>query len=177
MVRWHDLRLLQRLHETNEAVGLEELSRRFGTRRSVYRWMARMRHHAAYQPRVAFAALGLVHAHLFIRQPGQKWFEYPYAIDRAWTIDQPGRNVLYLHCLIPSQHAAQIPASGRITSITTSDGWQDLAPLADALDEQGRPIIQQRTAQLASWNGTRLDQIDPFVVPVACELQHPRSMH
>ena len=173
MVR-HDvraLRLLTLVHNMREAVGLEYLSLRIGKRRSVYRWMQRLRGHVTYYPRIAFAGLGLVHVHLFISNAGGEWFSYPYAIDAAWTVDRPGHHTLYLHCLMPREQAELVPDGAGITSITTGDGWQDLAPLEQALDYAGRPVRREAIASpipkvstLETWRD------EPFVLPVACEL-------
>jgi hypothetical protein len=181
MVMTHDaraLRLLNRVHETCEAVGLEQLSRRVGRRRSVYRWMQRLREHVTYYPRIAFAGLGLAHVHLFIDDAGSDWCSYPYAIEGAWTIGRPGQHTLYLHCLLPIEHLELVPQGPGITSITTTDGWQDLAPLEHALDQSGRPVPRQATASpiprvplTPTWHE------QPFILPVACELfQSPSSM-
>ena len=172
------LRLLSRLHKVREAVGLEELSHHVGKRRSVYRWMRRLREHVTYYPRIAYTGMGLVHVHLFIRGAGAEWFSYPYAIDRGWTLDRPGVHTLYLHCLLPTAHLDLVPTGVDITSITTSDGWQDLAPLEHALDRTGRPVPRQATASpLPNVPVTDVWQEYPFVLPVACELlRSPASM-
>jgi hypothetical protein len=170
------LRLLNEVHRTREAIGLEGLSRRMGNRTSVYRWMHHLREHVTYYPRIAYTGLGLVHVHLFISDAAPEWFAYPYAIDRAWTLDRPGHHALYLHCLLPSDHP--IPQGPGITSITTGDGWQDLAPLETALDHNGRVVPRAscaaplpRVPRLDSWMEY------PFLLPVACELlQTPGSM-
>jgi hypothetical protein len=181
MVLPHDaraLRLLNRVHNTREAVGLEHLSRRIGKRRSVYRWMQRLRKHVTYFPRIAFASLGLVHVHLFISDAAESWFAYPYAIEHAWTIDRPGHSTLYLHCLLPAEHLALLPQGAGITSITTSDGWQDLAPLEQSLDRNGRPVAREATAGIiprAPLANACHEQ--PFLLPVATELlRAPPSM-
>lgn len=181
MVMTHDaraLRLLSRVHQTREAIGLEHLSHRIGKRRSVYRWMQRLREHVTYYPRIAFAGLGLAHVHLFISNAGSEWFNYPYAIDRVWTIDRPGRHTLYLHCLMPVEHLDLVPKDDGITSITTSDGWQDLAPLEQALDHAGRPVPREATASpIPQVPFTTAWREHPFVLPVACELlRAPESM-
>lgn len=172
------LRLLNRVHQTREALGLEQLSRRVGKRRSVYRWMQRLRAHVTYYPRIAFAGLGLAHVHLFIGDAGTEWCSYPYAIEAAWTIDRPGHHTLYLHCLIPLEHLDLVPQGAGITSITTTDGWQDLAPLAETLDHTGRPVPREAVASpiprvplTTTWHE------HPFLLPVACELlRSPSSM-
>jgi hypothetical protein len=174
MVMTHDvraLRLLNRMNQTSDAVGLEQLSRRIGSRRSVYRWIRHLRGHLIYYPRIAYAGLGLVHVHLFISDAGPEWFSYPYDIDRAWAVDRPGHATLYLHCLVPSEHLGLVPRGAGITSITTSDGWQDLAPLEFALDRQGRPVPCEATpAPIPRIPVTFAWGEYPFVVPVACEL-------
>jgi hypothetical protein len=181
MVMTHDaraLRLLNRVHNTREAVGLEQLSRRVGKRRSVYRWMQRLREHVTYYPRIAFAGLGLAHVHLFIDDAGDEWLSYPYAIEGAWTIDRPGHHTLYLHCLVPLEHLDMVPSSARITSITTTDGWQDLAPLEEALDHAGRPVPRDAIASpIPRVPFSKTWQEHPFILPVACELfRSPSSM-
>jgi hypothetical protein len=181
MVMTHDvraLRLLSLVHHTREAVGLEQLSCRVGKRRSVYRWMQRLREHVIYYPRIAFAGLGLAHVHLFISNAGSDWFSYPYAIDRAWTVDRPGHHTLYLHCLMPVEHLNLVPQGDGITSITTGDGWQDLAPLEQALDHAGRPVPREATASpIPQVPVTTAWREHPFVLPVACELlRAPASM-
>jgi hypothetical protein len=172
------LRLLTRVHKTREALGLEELSRHVGKRRSVYRWMQRLREHVTYYPRIAYAGLGLVHVHLFITSADATWFSYPYAVDRAWLIDRPGHHTLYLHCLLPREHLDLVPRGDAITSITTGDGWQDLAPLDEALDRTGRPVSRDATASpIPHTPVTSAWHEHPFILPVACELlQGPASM-
>jgi len=181
MVMTHDvraLRLLNRVHHTREAIGLEHLSRRIGSRRAVYRWMQRLRKHVTYYPRIAFAGFGLAHVHLFIRNAEQSWFLYPYAVERAWTIDSPGQYTLYLHCLMPTEHLHLVPQGAGITSITTSDGWQDLAPLEHALDHAGRPVVRDTIASpIPRVPITSALREEPFLLPVAVELlQAPANM-
>lgn len=172
------LRMLSQVHKTCEAIGLEHLSRRLGKRRSVYRWMHRLRKQVTYYPRIAFAGLGLAHVHLFIDDTGDEWLSYPYAIEGAWTIDRPGHHMLYLHCLVPVEHLDVVPSRAGITKITTTDGWQDFAPLEEALDHDGRPVARDAIASpiprvplSTTW------QEHPFILPVACELlRSPSSM-
>lgn len=167
------LRLLNRIHDTRAAVGVEHLSQHMGSRRAFYRWMRRLRKDVTYYPRVAFAGLGLVHVHLFIRNAATEWFAYPYAIERAWTIDRPGHHLLYLHCLLPRTHLNRVPHGPDITSITTDDGWQDLAPLEHALDAAGRPVLRDAVAApLPPVPPTQVLEEEPFLLPVACELVH-----
>lgn len=181
MVITHDvraLRLLNRVHQTREAVGLEHLSRRIGSRRAVYRWMQRLREHVTYYPRIAFAGLGLANVHLFISNAEEAWLTYPYAIERAWTIDRPGHYTLYLHCLVPTEQLDLVPQGADITSITTGDGWQDLAPLEHAIDETGRPVIRKTIASpIPRVPMTTVLNDEPFLLPVALELlQAPTNM-
>src|SRR5215467_7043299 len=87
-----------------------------------------------YYPSVAYEALGLVHIHLFIEDPRARWEALPYAVRASWLVRGPaGVRVLYLHCLVPRAHVEQLsqllkelraPHGDRITSITSSDGWQ-----------------------------------------------------
>jgi hypothetical protein len=172
------LRLLNRVHHTREAIGLERLSRRIGNRRAVYRWMRCLREHVTYYPRVAFTGLGLAHVHLFIRNAEPDWFRYPYAVERVWTIDSPGQHTLYLHCLVPIEQLHLVPQGADITSITTSDGWQDLAPLDQALDQAGRLVVRDTIASpIPRVPITSVLREEPFLLPIAIELlQAPANM-
>jgi len=171
-----DLQRLQRLHETIDVIGPEAISRRFGPRRSIYRWLRRIRSLATYRARISYAALDLAQVHLFIRHADSTWFNYPYAIDRAWVFAQPGEPVLYLRCLVPREHVDKVPSGGDITSITSDDGWQQLSPLDQALYPDGRP--RQRSAIATARHHALVAHCilgDPLIVPVACELatMHP----
>jgi hypothetical protein len=137
--------------------------------------MQRMRQHMKYRPRVAYAGLGLVHVHVFIKNAPESWLQYPYAIDRAWTVDRPGNRMLYLHCLLPREHLARVPAGSGITTIATSDGWQHLE--LQAMDRSGRPVERATSTPdvLAAVPPSVISE-QPFIVPVACELLQSASM-
>ena len=168
---------LHRVYGEHRALGLEALARAGGLApRTVYRWHELLGEGLSYHPNIAYRALGLTHLHLFLTEPSPNAFACPYAIERAWTIAAPGKRVLYLHCVVPIEHAQRIANQYRGASVINSnDGWQHVADLATVLDATGR-IIRGEEPQLPSWRAETVHRdllaSYPLIVPVLFELVH-----
>lgn len=165
----HGIRtLLQTIGAQQRATGLEEFARAQpqGTR-TIYRWHQELSKDFTYYPHLSFAALGLTHLHLFINHEHDAWRDFPYAIEGRWIARQPGERTLYLHCLIPERHRARVQQ--RIAGIEhcwSTDGWQTLADLHHALDEEGRPQPHENTTSVPP----------PAAPPTSIVAQHPLAV-
>jgi hypothetical protein len=173
------LRFVHELHRSERVDGIEAFlrtRRSLASSRSVCRWHRELGDALTYYPSVAYEALGLVHVHLFIEDPRSRWELLPYAVRASWLVCGPaGARVLYLHCLVPREHTdalAQVfkevcaPHGDRITSVTTSDGWQFL--------DQEQPRQLCRVAPPIAWNAV---EHYPLLIPVICEsIEVRRSM-
>lgn len=173
------LRFVHELHRSARVDGIEMFLRArpsLASSRSVCRWHRELGDALTYYPSITYEALGLVHVHLFIEEPRSPWEVLPYAVRASWLVCGPaGARVLYLHCLVPRDHTEQLaellkevraPHGDRITSITTTDGWQ----LLD--QEQPREIC--RLAPPMAWDAV---EHYPLLIPVICEsIEVRRSM-
>src|SRR3954467_15943387 len=133
------LRFVHALHRSERTDGIDTFLRTrpsLVSSRNVCRWHRALVEALTYYPSVAYAALGLTHVHLIIEDPRTRWEQWPYAVRASWLVASPaGTRVLYLHFLVPQAHAGlfaevlhacRSPQGDRITSITTTDGWQFL---------------------------------------------------
>jgi hypothetical protein len=165
------LRFVHELHRCERTDGIDTFLRArpsLASSRSVCRWHRELGDALTYYPSVAYEALGLTHVHLIIEDPRTRWEQLPYAVRASWLVASPaGTRVLYLHCLVPSahtEHLAQLlmdtraPHGDRITSITTTDGWQ----LLD--QEEQREVTWSSPA--AAWDAV---ERYPLLIPVICE--------
>lgn len=138
--------------------------------RAVYRWRRRLGAHLLIVPSVLSEALGLTHAHLFIRDAGTEWLSCPYAVEAAWGTSDFSREVLYLHCLVPFSHQRALAATWRrrnVVVIWSGTGWQQFLA-------RGDPIAIPRLPKDAM---VTLVARDPFIVPVMAESwEYPNSM-
>lgn len=169
------LAYVRALHQQTLARGLEGQQ----PRTTLYRWHRTLGKRLHYYPNISFAALGFTHVHAFVRNAGDHWYTFPYAIERAWTTDHPGRHTLYLHCLIPTVTKMDECLAGwrrpgeTLTTITTGDGWQSLVDLPRVLDRSGR-VLPGATLEHSTptpWRGTTaLPTTYPLAIPVLAEL-------
>lgn len=158
-------RLLRVLHRSPTALGIEELTRlhaELPRARTVYRWHRALGERLTYYPSIAYQSIGLIHLHLIIRTPSHDWQTWPYAIRALWIVSGPGQPALYLHCLVPQEHLAQVAAVVRareshVVSVVTSDGQQFVPELGDTSVSRGPPSAKD------------LLQRYPLVVPVIGE--------
>jgi len=150
---------LRTVHETSRAVGVEELCRLPGMPdvRSVYRWHDALGDDLIYFPNIALQALGLVHVHLFIDDPGPSWESFAYVVRGLWVVRSPGERTLYVHCVIPAHDVDRVCAQiatapdhhecTDVTIITTGDGWQTFAqpspvPRSSAATKDARDLLE-----------------------------------
>jgi len=173
------LRFVHELHRCERVGGIEEFLRArpsLASARSVCRWHRELGDALTYYPSVAYEALGLTHVHLLIEDPRTAWERLPYAIRGSWLVCGPaGTRVLYLHCLVPHAHVSALaqllaecraPQGDRITSITTTDGWQLLQ------HEQQRAVTWSSPAR--AWDAV---EHYPLLIPVIAEsIEVRRSM-
>ena len=148
----------------------------------MYRYLRE--HRPRIYPNIAYTSLGLRHEHLLITNPGLEWEQLPYTIESDWAASTPGERTLYLHCLVPTEvHETFREELGKLSCtsyqrITTGDAWQHLAPLADAIDEQGRPTGNyQHDTKPPPCPLTTLAQEHRLLVPIATALHEGKSAH
>ena len=168
--------LLTALQDATSCQGFEALAQRNHNRdrRTLYRWRQSFGRRLQVVPTFTLERLGLTHLHLVITNPGREWFRFPYAVEHAWLTPDLVNNQLYLHCVVPRVHKADVRALVRecrawctgITLSWTEDGWQEL------------PGITVETAPVSS---SRTDDAvmreEPLVVPVVFEAWNAESMN
>lgn len=169
------MRFLAALHRMDHTAGIEELlaaDHSLPNARTVYRWHDELGPGLTYYPSVTFDALGLVHLHLLIEEPAAQWDRFAYSVRASWLVRQPGSRLLYLHCLVPRCHEADVRQLlddlshlyAQITIITSTDGWQ---------------MIEGESTAPAHHPGDLWDVVEryPLIVPVVMEsIEHRRSL-
>ena len=141
--------------------------------RTVYRWQQELGDKLLVIPSVATERLGLSHLHVFVRAAGQEWLSVPYAVEASWLTNFH-EQILYLHCIIPTEHERAIRAQiSRLpcTSFelcTSGSGWQQF--LLDQHDPLTLPIPERQ-------EHSDVLQKTPFVVPALMESwRYPNSL-
>jgi hypothetical protein len=170
------LRFLSAVHRMDHTGGIEELLAAdcsLPNVRTVYRWHEELGDGLTYYPSIAFNALGLLHLHLLIEEPTGKWDRLVYAVRASWLVRRPGSRLLYLHCLVPRCHEAEVRQLledvshlyAQITIITSHDGWQ-------AID--GDSALQTNHPPRDLWD---VVERYPLIVPVVMEsIERRRSL-
>lgn len=168
------LAFLRVVHRAPAAAGTEELARstRIVHRRTLYRWQRSFRD-LVYFPSVSFEALGLVHVHLFIEEPGDVWRSLPYAVRAEWVVRHPGVRALYLDCLVPRAHRdaflALLEELGprwchHFTAYSSRDAWQVMS------DDDTEQAVRSQTHHV--WDA--IERL-PLIVPVIFEGMESRK--
>src|SRR5262249_49654013 len=140
---------------------------------------------------IALGGLGLVHVHVFLDAPNDRWLELPVILSASWVnhgLEQPG---LYLHCAIPTSAKDEFAELVRTlaerwcnayTLIATGDSWQSIGPLPSLFDHRGvprarrEPTMVRRTPASPAESG--LLRSYPFAVPAIFEAPEERvSLH
>ena len=131
-------KFLATVHQSATCLGLEALHQAHRQDlphlRTVYRWHKKLGNQLAYFPAFSLEQLGLVHLHLFITAPDERWARFPYAVEARWLTQNLVDPVLYLHCFVPFAHRENVetllgdlPLSHRgLQIVWTTSGWQRL---------------------------------------------------
>jgi hypothetical protein len=124
------------VHQSQTCLGLKAIHRSAKDRlphlRTIYRWHQEMGTALTHFPTFSVEDLGLVHLHLFIRQPDLRWSRFPYAVEALWVTSNLNDSLLYLHCLVPHVHrehvhmlvTSNLLPHGGINIVWTSSSWQ-----------------------------------------------------
>ena len=126
------------VHAAPEFVGVTDFHRRFagylGHERTLARRRQQVRSSLRVFPSFTVEALGLSHLHVVVVGADQRWLRFPYAVECAWTTRDFVQRTLYLHCLVPTEHAGKVEALlhdlqragwGQVSLILRSEsGWQ-----------------------------------------------------
>jgi hypothetical protein len=165
---------LRYVHDAPRAASVEELSRSAGlSTRSVYRWHRTFGQQLRYFPTVDFAALGLLHVHLFLRNPHVGWDSLPYAIRGEWLLHAPGERTLYLHCLIPRVHERDF---GMLLDDLREAGMADEIELVHS-EEGWQHLGEERMPRRVCHDAWDVVSRYPLIIPIVFEmLEHRRSM-
>jgi hypothetical protein len=167
------------LTDATSCQGFEDLAQRnhVRNRRTLYRWRRALGPSLRVVPSFTLERLGLSHAHLVITNPAPAWLRFPYALEHAWLTNDFLENQLYLHCIVPTAHKAEVRGlvrecqdAGWCTKATlswTGSGWQELP---DATTTNGPGAVPATT-------DAGLLREYPLVVPAICEAwNRPQSL-
>ena len=138
--------MLQALQDVTSCQGFEDLALRnpVRNRRTLYRWRRSLGTSLQVVPSFTLERLGLSHLHLVITKPAPAWLRFPYAVEHAWLTSDFLERQLYLHCIVPTAHKADVRSLvrecqevGWCTKAVvswSSSGWQELpdAPTRNA---------------------------------------------
>ena len=184
------LGFLNLLHRSPRYLGIADLKKEYAEHlpnmRTIYRWQKELGDKFRYFPRIHFQALGLVHLHLLIEKPSDKWVLFPFAVEIAWLIKDMNERVLYLHCLVPEIYMdtfqnllMDLKNEGfckDLKTIQTGDGTQTLKDLKSCFDRKGRIEIDELEENDSGWDlviGSRYGQDllkqCPLIIPVVFE--------
>lgn len=107
-----------------------------------------------------------MHVHLFIARPTERWLGFPYAVEGRWLTRDLRHQLLYLHCVVPTEQAEAIlfwlrqKLRRSVCIVVTGDGRQVI--------EQRQPVNDP--VQTAGSRTELLTQC-PLLVPVLFESQ------
>jgi len=139
--------------------------------RTWYRWHRTLGDRFLIVPNVTVEPLGLQHAHVFVEDARPAALVFPFAVEAAWITPDFCREVLYLHCLVPTALLGRFPkllqSIGKASVVWSSSGWQQLLADNEAL------LLPMRV----NGSGTDLLQRCPFILPAMMELwTYPNSL-
>ena len=155
------------------SVGLHGISRTSVGRssRTLYRWHRSLGDQLLIVPNVGVEGLGLQHAHVFIEHANEGAVRFPFAVEAAMVTPDFCREVLYLHCLVPSGlvagFARLVQELGTVRVTWSSSGWQQFAHG----DEEFLLPMKEPV------RSSELLRRYPFIVPAMAELwAYPNSL-
>jgi len=112
------------VHAAPEFLGISDFHRRFARHLGHERTLARRRHDVRSSLRVfpsfTVEAIGLSHLHVVVIGADQRWLRFPYAVEYAWATRDFVQQALYLHCLVPTEHADKVEA---LIHELQTEGW------------------------------------------------------
>lgn len=143
--------------------------------RTIYRWQKELNGVLEYYPCIDFTALGLVHFHLFIKEPSSEVMQWPFVLEMHWLVRDIGERLLYVHGLVPLDKIEIFKKSvdEKALLLFTSNGRQCIQDLLQALDHQGRlnKDMKQSIQMPSIESKNKLAEISkcPLIIPVIFE--------
>ncbi len=165
---------LAAVHAAPEFAGVKAFHRRHarhvGHERTLSRRRQKYRSSLRVFPSFTIEALGLSHLHLVVLGADERWLRFPYAVEHAWATRDFAQQALYLHCLVPTDHALLVEElihelreqgwGSACLILHSQSGWQHFARCGHHLLPQPVRVVPEERGLLRE---------HPLVVPVIAE--------